>query len=486
MDERFIRSLDFLGSAGRNLAEVLAEKEASVSVRVNVAKGVCGAASLEGVPWCTSGFYLPERPLFAADPQWHQGLYYVQEASSMAASAAMRQLADTLKAEGDGSPLCVLDACAAPGGKTIGIIDCLDDDSFVVANEADARRCNILLENLTRWGSSNVAVTRADARAFGKMTEVFDIIAADVPCSGEGMMRKEEEAERQWSPELVRQCSVLQRDIVDRLWNALRPGGFMLYSTCTFNRDENEAVIKHLTDTYGAEPVALELSRYPGVFACCYDGVQVCRFLPGRVRGEGFTVAALRKPGIGAGMSKPARQHKSGGDRSKGRDNNMLPFLPAQLMDSARYVLRKGEIIEAVPVRHAPLVDELGKVVRVVRAGLPVAELRGKEYIPTHETLLCLGVSGVECSRFGGLAIPSLEVELPEAYSYLRGNAMTGLEAAPKGLFAVMYRGRPLGLAKGVGNRANNLLPAQLRLRLSEDALIGSIPALTTSLPTEQ
>lgn len=459
---QFVHTLGTLGANAAGLAEALLAGEASVSIRTNAAKGVTGRAGLEPVPWCAGGFYLPRRELFAADPQWHQGLYYVQEASSMAATAAMAEL--VAKARTQGQPLRVLDACAAPGGKTIGILETLGNEDFVVANESDPHRCNILLENLTKWGRPNVAVSRGDARAYGRCGEAFDIIAADVPCSGEGMMRKEAVAVQQWSPALVAQCAALQREIVTDLWRALKPGGFLLYSTCTFNTAENERNIRYMIEECGAESVELSVSAIAGVCPSVEAGIHACRFYPGRVRGEGLFLAALRKPG----ELRPSPQ-------SKAPKSKELQGLSPDLILGQDLLFYGTDRLEAVPATHAAFVESLGKSVKMVRRGLPVAEIKGKNIAPTHELALSTALNLD--------ALASLELDLEGAREYLRGNALTDLPSGlQRGYFATLYRGRPLGLAKCVGNRANNLYPNELRLRLGTEALCAPVAELLQPL----
>lgn len=452
----FVKMLEALGCDATGLPEALADTTATTSVRINTAKGAQGAAGLSAVPWCPTGFYLPVRELFAADPAWHQGLYYVQEASSMAASYAMRQLVEMARGS---EPLRVLDACAAPGGKTIGILECLADDDFVVANEYDPRRCDILLENISKYGAANVAVTRADARDFASLPGAFNIIAADVPCSGEGMMRKEEVAVTQWSPGLVEQCAGLQRQILDSLWESLAPDGYLLYSTCTFNTSENEDNLRYMIEQKGAESVELRLEGIEGVCASVEGSIHACRFYPGKVRGEGQFVAALHKPA----QQMPQPAHKS-------RKNSTVkpvvnPSAPLMLHPE-QYICQGKETIYAVASAHALFVTELCARIKTVRPGLPVAELKGREYVPTHEL-----VTSIE---YKPDSLPAISVDTAQALDYLRGNALSDLPPHIKrGYFVAKHGGNVLGLAKCVGNRANNLYPSARRLRLQPSAANG-------------
>lgn len=411
LPEAFCQSLGFLGNDADTLVQALRQGLPCVSVRYNPLKTDGRPPDVEPVPWSKTGAYLPDRPVFAADPAWHQGRYYVQEASSMAMEHAIANIVDTVFT--DSGPLTVLDACSAPGGKAIAAMAALPPGSWVVCNEPDRHRANILAENLARYGEPNVAVLTTDARNLPKSGRNFDIIIADMPCSGEGMMRKEQRAIEQWSPALVAQCACLQREIAMALWENLRPGGVMVYSTCTFNRQEDDLNVQWICDQTDAQPLDLGLGAFEGV-RVAPDNFGV-RFLPGLVRGEGFFIAAIQKPG----QWKPLKAE------------------PARLETA----IRRSRI-------------------PIMRFGIPEPTLKGRDKIPPYELVL---------SRlWTPQMLPALETDRDTAISYLRGNALpTAGTPLPRGLITVNWAGLPLGLAKNIGNRANNLLPDYLRLRLN-------------------
>lgn len=241
----------------------------------------------EGVPWCSSGIYLPSRPDFIHDPLMHAGAYYVQEAASMVYESLIEDLAREFPAD---MSLAVLDLCAAPGGKTTAMLNGLIGRRYaVVANEYDRKRVTALKENLDKWGDPNVIVTNSSSADIAKLEDRFDIVAVDAPCSGEGMMRREPVARSQWSERLVSQCSALQREILSDAVKALKPGGFLIYSTCTFNRGENEENVEWLSRAFG-----LESTSKPQ------------RFMPHLMRCEGLFVAVFRKP-LGDISATPSR-----------------------------------------------------------------------------------------------------------------------------------------------------------------------------------
>ncbi len=265
----------------QGLIAALSSGEPVVAVRHNRLKGSAPCPGADIVPWCAAGEYLAERPSFTLDPAFHQGLYYVQDASSMAIDAVIRSL-------GLSGPVRYLDACAAPGGKTTAAIDALPAGSFVLANEFEPARAKVLCENLMKWGYDNCIVSLGPAQHLGRLSPgSFDVVAADVPCSGEGMMRKDPKAREQWTPQLVDSCAALQREILQAVWPLVRPGGWLIYSTCTFNPEENENNVQWAVDTLGAEQIPLP--DMPGVV----NG----HFYPHLVRGEGLYMALLRKPG---------------------------------------------------------------------------------------------------------------------------------------------------------------------------------------------
>ncbi|MBQ0086391.1 MAG: hypothetical protein KBS72_01725 [Bacteroidales bacterium] len=262
--------------------------EPVVSVRVNPFKisperlrEHFGPVAGEAVPWAADeAFYLTERPSFTLDPLFHAGAYYVQEASSM----FVGQLFDTAAGELGEENLNVLDLCAAPGGKTTQILSHLNGRGHLVANEVIGSRVPILAENVAKWGCGNVTVANSDASCFGKSAggrggQSYDIIVTDVPCSGEGMFRKGEQAQDNWSVNNVMLCASRQRRIVSDVWPALRDGGFLIYSTCTFNRYEDEDNVEWVCNELGAECLKQR------------------HFYPGEDKGEGFFAALLRKNG---------------------------------------------------------------------------------------------------------------------------------------------------------------------------------------------
>ena len=241
------------------------------------------------VPWCSEGYYLADRPQFTFDPLLHAGCYYVQEASSMFVTHVLRQSGDC--------PQSALDLCAAPGGKSTALRSVLPADCVLISNEPMGNRAQILLENVTKWGAPNHIVTNNYPRDFRKAKLKFDFILCDVPCSGEGMFRKDPNAISEWSAQNVEKCWQLQREIVADAWECLNPGGLLIYSTCTYNTKENEENIRWILDTYDAQVLDIPVDPSWNITGSLLEGFNepVYRFIPGITRGEGLFVCALRK-----------------------------------------------------------------------------------------------------------------------------------------------------------------------------------------------
>ena len=256
-------------------------------------------SQFEKVPWCPEGFYLSGRPQFTFDPLFHAGCYYVQEAASMFITHVLRSLSNLIPHSSFLIPRNVLDLCAAPGGKSTAMRTVLPEGSVLVSNEPIPTRAQILLENITKWDWPDCIVTNNYPLDFRKAKMTFDLILCDVPCSGEGMFRKDPATISEWSLQNVEKCWRLQREIVADAWECLNPGGLLIYSTCTFNIKENEENIRWILDTYDAEALTIPTDPSWNITGSLLPGfdVPVYRFIPGITRSEGLFMCALRKFG---------------------------------------------------------------------------------------------------------------------------------------------------------------------------------------------
>ena len=459
------RARKWLGEERYGCLEAAFQEEPSVSVRLNPAKvkGLDLPAGGE-VPWAAAeGRYLKDRPMFTADPWFHAGAYYVQEASSMSLGMAVRRYVD--------SPVVALDLCAAPGGKSTHLRALLPEGSLLVSNEPVRARAQVLAENMTKWGHPDVVVTQSYPADFSRLTGFFDVVVADVPCSGEGMFRKEADAVAGWSMDCVAMCRDRQRDILRAVWPALRPGGLLMYSTCTFNPYENEENVDWIARELGAEllPLAVDEAWHVcgdlrGDAGCAGPLLPVCHFLPGLVRGEGFFLSVLRKTSTNAGdcgaesaVGMPARLRKREKGKS-GEGGGADPAFRTWLRHPLAFDFRDcGPRVVAFRAAWSRRLDLLCRAAKVIHAGIPLAERKGKDWMPLHALALSAEVAPS--------AFPVAEVDYDTAVAYLRKEALVLPPAVPKGYVLVAYGGLPLGFVKNVGGRANNLYPAEWKIR---------------------
>lgn len=417
-------------------------QEPVTSVRFNVGKAKPDNA-LDSVPWASEGRYLVERPVFTADPCFHAGHYYVQEASSMFLEQVIRQYVD--------SPVRALDLCAAPGGKTTHLLSLLPQGSMLLSNEPVAQRAQVLAENVIKWGCSSSVVTRNMPADFVSLRNFFDLVVVDAPCSGEGMFRKEPYAVEQWTPSLVVQCAKRQREILADIWGSLRPGGLLVYSTCTFNREENEDCVKWAVEELGAE--ALEVCVDPSwniTGSLTEDDLPVYRFIPGFTKGEGFFMAVMRKNGD-APLAAPRNV------RWQQVPSKVKVVVETWVKAAEEHdFVMQGDSVVMMPQKHTLAMLTMQHVLNVLHCGAPVAELKNNKLQPLHTLAMsqCLNRD----------AFNSVELEREQALKYLHREALS-IPGAPVGHLMLTYMGAVLGFVKNIGNRANNMYPSEWRIR---------------------
>jgi len=439
-----------IGSDDALVAFSAFDSPASVAVRRNPFKdGICPEG--RQVPWCSHGRILPERPQFTLDPHFHAGAYYVQDSSSMFVGHAFRHILKDLRVP-SGRPFRVLDLCAAPGGKTTDLAASLREafgDAFIlVANEVMKARAGVLADNVALWGDPNVVVTSDDPSAFAGLPGFFDVIVADVPCSGEGMFRKDEEAQKQWSEDNVALCEARQRRIIADVWPSLARDGVLIYSTCTFNRYENDGNVRWTADELGAEPLFRDDVLVPG------NGVIKTELgyslVPGHVEGEGQYCSALRKK-----SDVEWREIKARGMRPS--KASAVPKGLKVPVDRDVTVRMKGETVTAVPAVISADLAVLEPQLHVIAAGCAVGVMKAGTLVPDADLALSIMLDKD--------AYPSAEVDLKTALAYLHRDAIM-LPDSPKGFVLVKYEGLPLGFVKNLGNRCNNLHPQSRRIRM--------------------
>lgn len=433
-----------LGATETDRLVAALDSEPPVSIRLNPKKDVRPAGAAEGVPWSSTGYYLTARPAFTFDPLLHAGCYYVQEAASMFIEQAFRAI--------DTPPRRVLDLCAAPGGKSTLWRSLLDDDCLLVANEPLRARAAILAENLLKWGHPNICVTSGYPSQFAPLTGFFDVVAADVPCSGEGMFRKDPAAIDEWQPGSPALCAARQRDIVADVWPALRTGGYLVYSTCTFNRAEDEDNVRWIADELGAEVVDLRATPSWGIAGSTYDdGLAVNHFFPHRTRGEGFFLTLLRKT---AEPPASTRRRK----KTPRKPAATVPKVCREWLsgDFTFSLTEKG--ISALPAATADDMERVAETVRPVLLGVPLGTDKGRKFQPAPTLPLSTALRPD--------AFPRVGLDYADAIAYLRREAIVPSTAA-RGHCVVTYQNRALGFVNHLGARANNLYPVEWRIRSS-------------------
>lgn len=381
--------IDFTDMARRTMGEErfdsylkAFETDAPVSIRLNPEKAKELTADGERVPWCRNAYYLPQRPNFTYDPLLHAGCYYVQEAGSMFLDTVMQQWVPD-------APVVMIDFCAAPGGKSLLARTALAAGSVMFSNEPMRNRANILAENVEKWGYADHFVTNNFPRDYRRAKMIADVVLCDVPCSGEGMFRKDEATIREWSMQNVEKCARLQREIVADAWSCLADGGLFIYSTCTFNTHEDEENIQWMMGELGAEVLPVKVDAAWNITGSLLDGFSqpVYRFIPGISKGEGLFLCVLRKGGAW-------QQGHSLKSLRKSQQNLNIIYCPKAQPDMVK-----------------------------------------------------------------------VEVNYQQAMAYLRHEAITLGADVPRGMVGICFEGHLLGLAKNIGNRANNLYPKEWKIR---------------------
>ncbi|MCS4224718.1 methyltransferase RsmF C-terminal domain-like protein [Sphingobacterium sp. BIGb0165] len=423
------------------------EGKRATAIRLNPLKlKECPFSTGGRVPWCENAFYLNERPVFTLDPLFHAGGYYPQDASSMFIDRIIRKL------EIGSEPVYALDLCAAPGGKSTLLNSSLHPDSLLVANEIIKTRVNILQDNLTKWGNANTVVTNNDPSAFDRLPGYFDIMVVDAPCSGSGMFRKDSDAIDEWSEANVKLCSERQQRILAESIAALKTGGYLLYSTCSYSEEENEDIADWLIETGDFESIEIVIDENWGIeyTKSVGHGAHGYRFYPHKLGGEGFFITVLRKVAEqGTFNRKRIKPEKS--DVPKGILDtwivNVDEFFPFIHHDDL-YIF---------PKKYENDLKYLQNVLYLKNAGINIGKLNRKELIPSH----ALALSNVLNPGF-----QSLELSLEEAQNYLRKENVTldTVSSDMKGWALAKYKGMSLGWMKLLPNRINNYYPKELRI----------------------
>ncbi len=390
----------------------------------------------EVIPWCVDGRYLPQRPSFTFDPLFHAGCYYVQEASSM----FLEQVYKIINKEN--TPVKILDLCAAPGGKSTHLLSLIGKDSLLISNEIIPGRNTILQQNLVKWGYPNVIVTQNQASDFSRLEEFFDIIVIDAPCSGEGLFRKDKLAINEWSIDNVDRCVTRQETIIREILPSLKPGGHIIYSTCTFEPSENDLQIEKAIAKYDLELV--DLSDIGFNSTVTKFGIQC---YPHKVKGEGFYIAALKKKGI------PIDSHAS---KNTFKPSTAYSEFIEEYLESPEYFepYLVKENLYAIPRPAIKDYNLIASSLYIRQAGICIGTLKGKDLIPAHDLALSLYLRN---------DLHSLTLNEDDAIRFLKCDSIPTSSFQP-GWYTANFESSPMGWVKVLSSRVNNYFPRNLRI----------------------
>jgi len=395
------------------------------------------------VPWSQFGFYLKERPSFTFDPLFHAGCYYVQEASSMFLEQAVKQLVDLSK------PLKVLDLCAAPGGKSTHLQALISRESLLVSNEIVRSRNAILIDNIVKWGCKNVIVSNNDPSAFQKLEAYFDVMVVDAPCSGSGLFRKDEEAIDEWSLNNVQLCSQRQQRILADTLPALKENGILIYSTCSYSKEEDEEIMDWLVDEMGMENLALKTKSDWNIVEThsSKNNAKGYRFYPDKLKGEGLFLACFRKK-ISAREPKnrPGKLERA----SKKEREIILPWLNTNDVE----LVKDNTSFAALPPAFVNDYSILSSVLNIQYKGTGIGQIMKDRLVPDHS----LAVSTILSDK-----IPFNDLSYEQAIKYLQRQDVN-FSTSGKGWQLVRYQGFNLGWINVLPNRINNYYPKEIRI----------------------
>ncbi|HWB63146.1 MAG TPA: hypothetical protein VG603_06540 [Chitinophagales bacterium] len=436
LPEAFVSRMKTLLGSHYSAFQQSLDTPAPVSIRLNPLKPIPKFEEEERVPWCKTGRYLTERPSFTFDPLFHAGTYYVQEASSMLIEQAWQKINPGNKT------VRVLDLCAAPGGKSTHLLSLMNNQSLLVSNEIIPNRNRILQENIIKWGYGNCIITQNKPEDFAPFQNYFDIILTDAPCSGEGLFRKDKDAVTEWSEANVAMCAARQKNILQYAATCLKPGGFLIYSTCTYEPDENDGNVAALLQS-GFTIIDLGLTeKFPGIEKIIH-GFQC---YPHKVEGEGFFISVLQKDGGGFepnyGFSNSWKLR--GDEPSAHYLEDAAGFKPYVKND--RHFALPPQVAEALPV--------LERSLYIRNAGLLLGEYKGKDFLPSADLALSINLKK---------GLPSVELNYEQAIAYLRGETPP-LSNAAIGWRLAKFEGHYLGWMKLIPGRWNNHYPKEWRI----------------------
>lgn len=449
LPESFIKAVpEFPGIDPASFIEIHNQPVPVTSVRFNPIRTndshLFPEQELTPVPWASEGFYLSQRPSFITHPGWHAGAFYVQEASSMFLEQGFRTCFP------NNEPIRVLDLCAAPGGKSTHLASLIPQGSLLASNEVIKARAGTLAENLTRWGTSASVVTQNDPEDFQRLPHFFDLIVVDAPCSGSGMFHKDPEAISEWSPEHVQLCRQRQQRILADALPTLKPGGWLIYSTCSYSVEENEWMVNWLCSNQGMQAHRIPVLPQWNIVESKAQNQIGYRFYPDRVSGEGFFMALLQKD-----YSNPTQL-----PRPKNRLLKLSRDATQQISNWIRpniqpLLFQLGDRVIAFPENREEDLLHLQSALYIKKAGTSLGTLVRQELIPEHDLAL---------SEWLHPEISSINLDYDDALNYLRKHDLRLNFSGKKGWTLMRWNQLPLGWAKILPNRMNNYFPKEWRI----------------------
>jgi 16S rRNA C967 or C1407 C5-methylase (RsmB/RsmF family)/NOL1/NOP2/fmu family ribosome biogenesis protein len=454
LPSQFIKRMKFqLGLEIYSDFEIAIEKEPSTSIRINSHKNIPLSFPKQQVPWAKFGYFLQQRPSFVKDPLWHAGAYYVQESSSMFIS----HILESIQAPKEG---IYLDLAAAPGGKSTLLSDYLSNHGFLVANEVIQARANILKENIIKWGVGNILVTNNDPEHFKELSGFFDVVLVDAPCSGEGLFRRDPQAREEWSEDNVQLCSARQQRIMDIAGELVKGDGYLLYSTCTYNEQENEEIIRFIINEFSYEPVRIPLQQEWNIIESTISTEEGdfygYRFYPHHVVGEGFFVSVLKRT-YNSYETSPTRAKDFKHPYLKIASSKQKEFFQKEILgleEMEFYQLQESVFVLNKKFKHH--FEYLTKFLNVKYFGVELGKINNEQWIPSHEFAMSILSKAKTLTH---------ALDLEQALVYLAKDDLA-LENTEEGWLLVTYQDLPLGWIKSLKNRINNYYPKEWRIRM--------------------
>ncbi len=447
LPEQFLNSLNGIKGFDEKAFENLHNGEEKItSIRLNPFKKVeLDFKTDKPVSWGENSFYLNERPSFTFDPLFHAGCYYVQEAGSVFLEHALKNSVDLTQ------EISVLDLCAAPGGKSTLINSLINEKSFLISNEVIKPRAEVLIHNLNKWGTCNTAVTNCDPQVFSKLDSVFDVIVADVPCSGSGLFRKQPDAVNEWSLDNVNLCSTRQKRIVADCLPSLKPGGIFIYSTCSYSKEENEMEVEWMMREFDLELVNIPLEESWNII----DTGLGYRFYPYFTKSEGFFCCVLKKKGeaeINHGKKNKKINFEEIGKRE------FEPLKDKITLKENHKIFRFQNDFKLVNTALFDFMNHYGTSVYFKKTGTTLGELKHQDFLPHHELAQSIYLSS---------SVNKIELSKEQAISFLKKENLN--VKAERGICLMTYKNYGLGWVKVLDNRTNNYLPKEFRILSQEE-----------------